>query len=157
MITTLVPIKIPKNLIRDDAIKKQSFGNWKVIIQDEYHITIRSYDINEIKENPQNVDWNVISNDDNKHLALLFPPNWLLVKLKEITEILIYDVLMYGHMSIPFCHWVVNDNNNKDIIIVKLDNIKSNCDVIHYDVQIITMECLSSVYPDQNYQIKVSI
>jgi len=61
-------------------------------------------------------------------------------------------------MSIPFCNWVINNNNN-NIIIIQLDNINinSDSDAIIYNVKIITLECLSSVYPDPVYKIKIPI
>ena len=153
MIKTIIPIKIPKNLIRDDYKKLSAYNNtWKCIDEDTNYIIIDCISINKTNTLDCVIDWKII--DNNEHA--LPPPDWLLIKLKELSSLLIEDLLIYGGMSIPFCNWVINDNNN-DIIIIQLDNIKSDGTVIIYNVKIITLECLSSSYPDHVYEIKICI
>ena len=154
MIKTLIPIKIPQILIRDDYIKLSSYNinTWKCIDKNTNHITIDCITINETNELDHDIDWKII--DNNQHE--LPPPNWLLLKLDELSNVLITDLLIYGGMDIPFFSWVINDNNN-NIIIIQSDNIKSDGKVIIYNVKIITLECLSSSYPDHVYEIKICI
>jgi hypothetical protein len=105
MIKILIPIKIPKNLIHDDYLKYSSYNNtWKYIDEDTNYITIDCILINE-QDNKlvHNIDWKII--DNNQHE--LPPPDWLLIKLKEFTDVLINDLLIYGGMLIPFCNWVI--------------------------------------------------
>lgn len=158
MIKTLIPIKIPKNLIRDDYLKLSSYNNtWKCIDEDTNHITIDCILINELNKTndlANDIDWKIINNNYYHELP---PPNWLLIKLKELTYVLIDDILIYGGMSMPFCNWIINDINKKNLIIIQLDNINSNINTIIYNVKIITLECLSSLYPDYVYEIKILI
>lgn len=154
MIKTLIPIKIPKNLIRDDYLKLSSYNNtWKYIDKDTDYIIIDCILINEqANELAHNIDWKIIDNNYSE----LPPPDWLLIKLKEFTDVLINDILIYGGMSIPFCNWIINDDN-KNIIIIQLNHISSDINAIIYNVKIITLECLSSLYPDHVYEIKIPI
>ena len=153
MIKTIIPIKIPKHLSRDDYLKLSSYNNnWKCIGEDTNHIIIDCINITEqTNELAHNIDWKIIDNNHN-----LSPPDWLLIKLKELTNVLIDDILIYGGMSMPFCNWIIN-NDNKNIIIIQLDDIESDINAIIYNVKIITLECLSSLYPDHVYEIKISI
>ena len=59
-------------------------------------------------------------------------------------------------MSMPFCNWIINDTD-KNIIIIQLDDISSDINAIINNVKIITLECLSSSYPDHVYEIKIPI
>ena len=154
MIKTLIPIKIPKNLIRDDYLKLLSYNNtWKYIDEDTNYIKIVCILFNEqANELAHNIDWKIIDNN----LHELPPPDWLLIKLKEFTDVLINDILINGGMSIPFCNWIINDDN-KNIIIIQLNHISSDINAIIYNVKIITLECLSSLYPDHVYEIKIPI
>ena len=156
MITTLIPIEISKNLIRDNYLKyNNNNNNWKCIDEDTNHIKIDSISFNvHSNELAHNIDWKTI---DNKHHHEQPAPDWLLIKLKEFTDILINDILIYGGMSIPFCNWILNDTDKKDIIIIQLDDIRSGIDYIIFNVKIITLECLSSSYPDHVYEIKIPI
>ena len=114
MIKTLIPIKLPRNTIRDDYVKLSSYNNtWKCIDKNINHITIVCISINETNVSSWGIDWKII--DNNQHD--LPPPNWLLLKLDELSNVLITDLLIYGGMSIPFFNWIINDNNN--IIIIQ--------------------------------------
>ena len=92
MIKTLIPIKIPKNLIRDDYLKLLSYNNtWKYIDEDTNYIKIVCILFNEqANELAHNIDWKIIDNN----LHELPPPDWLLIKLKEFTDVLINDILI---------------------------------------------------------------
>lgn len=152
MIKTLLPIKIPKKSIRDDYLKSLSCDdNWKYISEDTTHITIDCVFIDDQNNKlVHDIDWKII--DDNNYQ--LPPPFWLLIKLKELSN-LIFELLINDVISIPFCNWIINDDYNKNLIIIKLNNIGSWYDIIIYNVTIITLECLSSSYPDHVYEIKI--
>ena len=160
MITTIIPIKISKNIIRDDYLKCSSNNdNWKIIYQDTNHIKIECKPfpetIDKADEEYNIIDWKIIMKDDNNSYLLL-PPKWLLVKLKEFSDILINDILIYGGVIYPFCQWVINENDN-NLIIIQLDHINSNNNKIKYYIKIITMVCNHSIYPNRNYHIEISI
>jgi len=159
MIKTLIPIEISKNLICDDYLKLSSYNNnnnWKCIGEDDNHIKIDCISFNESYKmnNINDINWKTI---DNKHQYVLRPPDWLLITLKEVTNVLINDILIYGGMSISFFNWIINDTDKKNIIIIQLDDISSCTDYIIYNVKIITLECLSSSYPEHVYEIKITI
>ena len=159
MITTNVSIKIPKNFIRDDYLEHSSNNDdWKIIYEDTNHIKIMCKSFSEIIDKEyNNVDWKVINNSE---LGSLPPPKWLLIKLKEFSDILINDILIYGALSLPFWQWVINENDN-NIIIIQLDHINTDIDTIKYNIRIITMKYINNLITciklDKIYQINVLI
>ena len=97
MITTIIPIKIPEKLTSNVQIKNFSNNNWNLVYNDDHYI----FDKKNIDKNTkllQNVENHIIWAANND--SCLPPPNWLLALLKEFTDILINDLLLYGPMSI---------------------------------------------------------